>query len=150
GRNRDGLAGDRPAVSRRDPGARLSAGGRGRDAQRRLPDLRESRRGPAALSRRPEDPPALMKPVRVAFAFLALVHVAILAAGFLAPYPYDEQHREYPYQPPSISVHGTEGAGYRFLLGTDLYGRDILSRVLYGGRVSLFTGLLATGLSLTL
>src|SRR5262249_52499239 len=118
--------------------------------QRRLPDLLESRRGPAALSRRPDDPPALMKPVRVAFAFLALVHVAILAAGFLAPYPYDEQHREYPYQPPSISVHGTEGAGYRFLLGTDLYGRDILSRVLYGGRVSLFTGLLATGLSLTL
>jgi peptide/nickel transport system permease protein len=37
-----------------------------------------------------------------------------------------------------------------FLLGTDAYGRDVFSRLLYGGRVSLFTGLLAAFLSLAL
>ncbi len=37
-----------------------------------------------------------------------------------------------------------------FLLGTDKYGRDIWSRILYGARVSLLIGLLAAGLSLTL
>ena len=37
-----------------------------------------------------------------------------------------------------------------FLLGTDKYGRDLWSRLLYGARVSLLIGLLAAGLSLTL
>src|SRR5262249_41075244 len=37
-----------------------------------------------------------------------------------------------------------------FLLGTDDYGRDQLSRLLYGGQVSLFAGLLAAALSLGL
>ncbi len=37
-----------------------------------------------------------------------------------------------------------------FLLGTDKYGRDLWSRILYGARVSLIIGLLAAGLSLTL
>lgn len=37
-----------------------------------------------------------------------------------------------------------------FLLGTDKYGRDLWSRILYGARVSLLIGLLAAGLSLTL
>lgn len=37
-----------------------------------------------------------------------------------------------------------------FLLGTDEFGRDQLSRLLYGGRDSLFAGLLAAGLSLGL
>jgi len=37
-----------------------------------------------------------------------------------------------------------------FFLGTDKYGRDIWSRILYGARVSLLIGLLAAGLSLTL
>ena len=44
-----------------------------------------------------------------------------------------------------------EGPGRRlFLLGTDKYGRDLWSRILYGARVSLLIGLLAAGLSLTL
>ena len=37
-----------------------------------------------------------------------------------------------------------------FLLGTDGYGRDVLSRLLYGSQISLFSGLLATVLSLGL
>ena len=42
---------------------------------------------------------------------------------------------------------GVEAPGKLFLLGTDGYGRDVLSRVLYGGRVSLLTGLLAAALA---
>ena len=36
-----------------------------------------------------------------------------------------------------------------FLMGTDGYGRDLFSRLLFGGQISLFAGLLATLLSLT-
>jgi peptide/nickel transport system permease protein len=75
-----------------------------------------------------------------ALAFLVAIHAAVLLAGFLAPYPYAEQHREFPFAPP----------GGSFLLGTDGFGRDIFSRLLYGGAVSLFAGLLAAALSLLL
>lgn len=47
-------------------------------------------------------------------------------------------------------LFGADGPAPIFLLGTDDYGRDQLSRLIYGGRISLFAGLLATGLSLGL
>ena len=47
-------------------------------------------------------------------------------------------------------LFGADGPAPIFLLGTDDYGRDQLSRLLYGGRVSLFAGLFATGVSLAL
>ena len=47
-----------------------------------------------------------------------------------------------------IHLVGVDTPGQFFLLGTDGYGRDILSRLIYGGRISLFAGLLATALSL--
>jgi peptide/nickel transport system permease protein len=50
----------------------------------------------------------------------------------------------------SWRLFGADGPAPIFLLGTDDYGRDQLSRLLYGGRISLFAGLLATGLSLSL
>ena len=73
-------------------------------------------------------------------AFLAAIYLAALLAGILAPYPYAEQHREFPFAAP----------GGAFLLGTDGFGRDILSRLLYGGAISLFAGLLAAAISLAI
>ncbi len=46
-------------------------------------------------------------------------------------------------------LFGTEGSARLFLLGTDAYGRDVFSRLLYGGQISLLAGLLGAGLSLT-
>ncbi|MDB5504746.1 MAG: binding-protein-dependent transport system inner rane component, partial [Tardiphaga sp.] len=37
-----------------------------------------------------------------------------------------------------------------FLLGTDAYGRDVLARILYGGRISLLIGLGAAGISIAI
>ena len=116
--------------------------------------------------------------LRLTLGFLLALHVAALGAGFLAPYDYAEQHREYalaapmrvhfaglrPYVtdpndpgrrwPVHLFVSGRLFAvappGVLFLLGSDAFGRDVFSRLLYGARVSLFTGLLATLVALWL
>jgi len=64
--------------------------------------------------------------------FLAVVAVAILAP-WLAPHDPLEQDVFYRLKPPNED----------HLLGTDYYGRDILSRLLYGARISLVIGLVA-------
>jgi ABC-type dipeptide/oligopeptide/nickel transport system permease subunit len=64
--------------------------------------------------------------------------VAALFAPRLAPYDPTEQRLERMLQPP----------GGAHLLGTDDLGRDILSRILYGARVSLLVGVLSVGISL--
>jgi peptide/nickel transport system permease protein len=56
------------------------------------------------------------------------VLLAALFAGTLAPAAPDEQNFDLIEQPP----------GARALLGTDRFGRDILSRVIYGSRISLY------------
>jgi peptide/nickel transport system permease protein len=50
--------------------------------------------------------------------------------------------------PLRLHLFGAEGAPV-FLLGSDGYGRDLFSRTIYGGQVSLLAGLLATGLALS-
>ncbi len=50
----------------------------------------------------------------------------------------------------SIHLFGVEAPAQIFLAGSDNYGRDQFSRILYGGRISLGAGLLATGISLSL
>ncbi len=49
-----------------------------------------------------------------------------------------------------LHFFGVPPPGHIYLMGTDSYGRDVFSRVLYGGQISLFAGLLATVLSLIL
>ena len=67
---------------------------------------------------------------------LILIFVAIFA-DVLAPYPYIEVHLADRLQGPSA----------RYLLGTDHVGRDFLSRLIYGARLSLGVGLAATTLN---
>ena len=63
------------------------------------------------------------------------IFVAIFA-DVLAPYPYIEIHLTDRFQ----------GASARYLLGTDQLGRDFLSRLIYGARLSLSVGMAATTL----
>ena len=49
-----------------------------------------------------------------------------------------------------LHLVGAEEPAQLFLLGTDDYGRDVFSRLLHGGQISLLAGLLAAGLSLAL
>jgi peptide/nickel transport system permease protein len=51
---------------------------------------------------------------------------------------------------PGPHLFGTDRPAKIFLIGSDAYGRDQFSRFLYGGRISLFAGLLATAVSLSL
>jgi peptide/nickel transport system permease protein len=46
-----------------------------------------------------------------------------------------------------LHLVGTDEGGQLFLLGTDQFGRDVLSRLIFGAQISLFAGLLATALS---
>jgi oligopeptide transport system permease protein len=66
-----------------------------------------------------------------------LITLAILAP-FIAPYPYAYQDLDLGASPPS-SLHW---------LGTDVLGRDLLSRILYGARISLLVGFIATTVAL--
>jgi peptide/nickel transport system permease protein len=147
------------------------------------------------------------KLIAAAIVLLAL-HLAILLAGFVAPYQPAMQNRDFPYISPTrlhfvdarghwhvrpfvyqsvarpdslyeyteardqeYPVHffvsgseykiagglpshthlfGVDAPAQIFLAGTDNYGRDQFSRILYGGQISLAAGLLATAISLLL
>jgi peptide/nickel transport system permease protein len=69
---------------------------------------------------------------------LAGMVVASVGADWIAPYPFDELHVANRLHGPSLA----------YLAGTDEYGRDVLSRTLYGGRLSLFLGFAAAGIGL--
>jgi peptide/nickel transport system permease protein len=72
-------------------------------------------------------------------AILILVSLAALLAPIISPYNPVEVDMLHQLGAPS-SAH---------LLGTDLYGRDILSRILWGGRTTLVVGLIAVGIACT-
>jgi len=78
---------------------------------------------------------------RAAMAGLAVVllfALAALAAPLVAPHDPIEQDLEARLLPPST----------KFLLGTDDLGRDLLTRIIYGGRTSLTVGIVSVGLAL--
>lgn len=76
---------------------------------------------------------------------IAICLVAIFA-DWLAPHGPIEQFRDAVMAPPVWS----EGGSWRFPLGTDGLGRDMLSRLMYGARISLFIGLVVMVVSLGL
>lgn len=73
----------------------------------------------------------------VSWVVLGVALLCAATADFLAPASYAEQFRDFPDSDPSL----------RFLLGTDVLGRDRFSRLLYGGRISLALALLAASCS---
>lgn len=72
--------------------------------------------------------------------FTALYFLAAIFAPLIAPYGYDEVVSSGFWDPPSAE----------YLLGTDGIGRDLLSRMIYGGRTTIFIATVATILSFTL
>jgi dipeptide transport system permease protein len=79
---------------------------------------------------------------------LGIVVALVLCALFadvIAPYSPSEQFRDATLKAPSLQPIG----GHVFVLGTDPVGRDVLSRLLHGTRLSLLIGLVSVGLSLS-
>src|SRR5512144_1260463 len=83
----------------------------------------------------------------VAGMFIILFFVIVMIfARSLAPYSPIELHSGKDYLPPfwvEKASNGKSGSA-EFLLGTDTLGRDLLSRVIYGTRVSLVVGFIPT------
>jgi oligopeptide transport system permease protein len=73
-------------------------------------------------------------------ATVAIVTVACVVGPWFSAYGYEEQALENTFSPPTA----------QHWLGTDQLGRDLLVRLLYGGRVSLGVGLCATIVALTI
>lgn len=73
------------------------------------------------------------------FVLLFMVVIAILTP-WIAPYSYEEQNLDLGASPPSAA----------HWLGTDTLGRDQLTRIMYGSRISLMVGFIATAVALTI
>jgi len=70
---------------------------------------------------------------------LFMILIALLTP-WIAPYSYFEQDLDLGAVPPSVD----------HWMGTDTFGRDLLTRIMYGGRISLMVGFLATAVALTI
>jgi len=70
--------------------------------------------------------------------FLAALMLLALLAPWIAPYSYSAQ---------DLSL-GASGPSATHWLGTDMLGRDLLTRILYGGRISLMVGVCATAVAM--
>ena len=69
---------------------------------------------------------------------LTILCVLALLTPWIAPYSYEEQNLILGATPPS----------FEHWLGTDVFGRDQLTRILFGSRISLMVGLVATSVAL--
>lgn len=80
----------------------------------------------------------------VGLIFLVLMIGAAIAAPLVAPHDPVMQYRDHMLQAPVWQ----EGGIWQFILGTDEAGRDILSRIIHGGRLSLFIGVAAVAITI--
>lgn len=105
------------------------------DADTRRQVVKRKRRGPfaEAIFRLRKSPLAMFG----LGVILLLIFFAVFA-DFVTPYKYYQQNLEHMFEAPSR----------QFLLGTDEFGRDILSRLIYGARVSLQVGFIAVSIAL--
>ncbi len=72
--------------------------------------------------------------------FVLIMSLAAILAPWLAPYDPTALHLDSILMPPCDA----------FPLGTDQLGRDVFSRLLYGGRISLWVGFVAVGISVSI
>ncbi|MCA9876206.1 MAG: ABC transporter permease [Thermomicrobiales bacterium] len=84
------------------------------------------------------------KVVLAAASFLVVVVLAALFANVVAPHDPEQGGLALRNKPPLTAA---KDGGFPYLLGTDALGRDQLSRLIYGARVSLAVGLLSVVLS---
>jgi peptide/nickel transport system permease protein len=96
--------------------------------------------GPVRSRRIPRARLGIGAPLGIGIAIVVLVIVASLAAPLIAPYPPNQQDLLHALQAPGSPGH---------LLGTDQFGRDELSRMLYAGRVDLLIAFGATLVTFT-
>ena len=80
------------------------------------------------------------KPAAFSALVLCLMVLAALITPWIAPYDYEVQNLDLGATPPSA----------RHWLGTDIFGRDLLTQILYGGRISLAVGFVATAVALVI
>jgi peptide/nickel transport system permease protein len=76
--------------------------------------------------------------IAIGGAVLLVIAFAAIFADAISPYPPNQQNLRARLQPPSAE----------HVLGTDHFGRDVLSRIIHGGRVSLQVGFIAVGIAL--
>lgn len=85
------------------------------------------------------------KSALISLIFIALVTLAAIFAPLIAPYAPNEQFKD------GLTLQGAPiGPGGNYLMGTDLLGRDLLSRLIYGARTSLIVGIIANGIAILL
>jgi oligopeptide transport system permease protein len=103
------------------------------------PELLESEKGRSLT----QDAIARLKKNKMAmlglFVILFMVVIALLTP-WIAPYSYEEQNLDLGASAPSAD----------HWLGTDTLGRDQLTRIMYGSRISLMVGFIATAVALTI
>jgi oligopeptide transport system permease protein len=74
----------------------------------------------------------------ISFYFILLVCLIALLAPWIAPYSYETQNIDHILEAPNST----------YLLGTDSLGRDMLSRIIYGARMSMAVGIFTAAVSL--
>jgi peptide/nickel transport system permease protein len=79
------------------------------------------------------------RPAMVGSAVILIFALAAILAPYLSPYNPNKTDLDNKLAPPSV----------KHLMGTDELGRDLLTRILYGGRVSLSIGVMAMALAVT-
>lgn len=82
----------------------------------------------------------------IGLCYILLMLFVAIAANLIAPHDPAAQFREHLLQPPVWHANGS----WQFILGTDDVGRDILSRLIHGARLSLLVGFLVVSVSLVL
>jgi peptide/nickel transport system permease protein len=101
-----------------------------------------------AVGTAPAEPGVWKRLLRRPLAAIGIVVIAIVVlAAIFAPWltPYDPSEQFFD----GLSIEGSPlGPSAQYWLGTDLLGRDLLTRILYGARTSLIIGLVANGAAL--